>query len=1281
MVPIPRLSRLLVFLFIAILALAIPAGDAAAQTVKTVNRDDILYILPFWSGLIGADRATVDAQIADLRQRVGPEGPYVKLGFSVYIDVVMQDWTVDISNPAAVRAAVAGTITQIDDVVAKAHAHGVPITLATLTAIRQHYDPVQTASEAQDIRSMQWYADNVLAGGWWTHSRYARKQFAIQQAYMREVAKEIARLMRQYPDTLVAASGDGEVELAYARPNPLRSEPYAQIFSDYSPFMVAEFRDWLRLGGLYAAGADFAGQGYSLGARYAGDATPGQDTNGDGHTLNGDFGANFQTWNLLHFDWSLTDQFLSADPCAIPLATYSSPGYDPMAAQIPGGFDPPRTPRAMGTDAWWDLWVLFKQTMLRHHNQEFAKWMTTSAEPATGFTIPPARWYSYQIAGDYLFNGSPQNPNERWYSSMSSLSTADTSPYGSLGITAFNIDFGSWAAVTLSSAAPAIAARDVRWGLIEWHPGVLPNDAGVSSNLGLFRAEMDLVAQYRPSLLQPFGWDIHKYEIKDTAFQTTLAELVARLKDGTPSNPQMTIDAPRAGATVTQPLTISGWAIDLGKIRGPGRGPGIDLVNVYAYPNPGSNPPAPIFLGSAAYGAARPDVAAKYGSQFSKSGFSLGVRALPVGRYVLVAFGRSTVTETFNITATASVTVDYGAAGFSPATLTFGTTKAGSGGALVATTPAQVITASYSGPGIPVWSASSTAPWLQITSGPGAGQFTVAIVNPGNVIGGSTSLAAAVTITASNVGVGGRVPVALTVKQGGMSAAPFGAFDTPANGAGGLQGSFALTGWALDDIAVDHVEIWRDLSTGEDPTHAYTTDPAHPGYNKVYIANPLFVTGSRTDVEGLYPNNPFANRAGWGYLLLSWGLPDQGNGTYNLHAFAFDVDGHSAALGTKTITVDNAHATRPFGAIDTPEYGSTKSGAFWNYGWALTPNASPACTIVNGWVTMHIDSGPGVVVTYGAMRADIAASSSGFSNGSNSGGAYYLDTTTLSNGMHQIGWLVYDSCGRGDGIGSRFFTVLNASAGDGSGGRSPVAGSGDAVRSARPPQPLRAAVERTDPIAVGRLDGEWQSVWPSTTGQRVIEVTQGERIEIRLPPAGDGRYAGFQAVNGEQRALPLGSSLDAGAGIFYWQPAPGFLGSFGLVFVAPGGATDVPVRVVVGPPMRANIDTPSANEMVTPPFEVAGWAIDLASGDGPGIDTVHIWAYPLSGTSPIWLGVAAYGDPRPDVGALFGRQFGGAAYGLVVSNLPPGGYDLVVYPHRARTDTFDGAQIVRVVVR
>ena len=590
-------------------------------------------------------------------------------------------------------------------------------------------------------------------------------------------------------------------------------------------------------------------------------------------------------------------------------------------------------------------------------------------------------------------------------------------------------------------------------------------------------------------------------------------------------------------------------------------------------------------------------------------------------------------------TSTAATLFVYGPMGATPTTLRFGAVKAGAGSAVASQTAAQTVTVTFAG-AAGSWTATSTQTWLNITGGSGlaAGTFTVGIQNPADVIGASTLLEGSVTITsatATNSPL--SIPVTLTVSRPGASSLPFGAFDTPADHATGLQGSFAVTGWALDDVGIDHVEIWRDLVNGEPADHAYTTDPAHPAHGKVFIAYPLFVTGSRTDVEALYPSSPFANRAGWGYLLLSWGLYGQGNGSYTLYAYAFDVDGHNALLGTRTIAVDNAHATKPFGAIDTPSYGGTMSGADWNFGWALTPNASAGdagaagaaatCTIINGSVTMHIDSGPAHGVNYGDLRADIAASFGGFSNGSNSGGASYLDTATLSNGTHQIGWLVYDNCGRGDGIGSRFFTVINGSAEAGASRQraglsasaqsatarprhsstSEVGEPGDprlatvphpVKRDATPQEPLtglniasrqspsdglRAGIplgspgsspanvtksadgstsQVAGPVSVRQLGGEWQDLQPDSPGWHTIDVIQGGRIEVQLPIVADGgAYVARHEALGERRDLPLGSSFDAGASIFYWQPAPAFLGHFDLVFEAPDGRV---LRIRVG---------------------------------------------------------------------------------------------------------------------
>ncbi|MCX6546032.1 MAG: hypothetical protein NTV05_16675 [Acidobacteria bacterium] len=589
----------------------------------------------------------------------------------------------------------------------------------------------------------------------------------------------------------------------------------------------------------------------------------------------------------------------------------------------------------------------------------------------------------------------------------------------------------------------------------------------------------------------------------------------------------------------------------------------------------------------------------------------------------------------------------------------------------------QTVSVAISGTGASSvrWKVTSSNPLVLVSpvSGTGSGTFDVSIASstiyPDNMWGDYyVTVEESVAGTTSNSAQYIRVVFTMYPKTG--TSAPFGAFDTPVNGTAGMQGSFAVTGWALDDVGIDHVEIWRDLTPTENLAHAYTSDPSHPAYGKVFIARPLFVADARPDVESLYAGTPAAYRAGWGYLLLSWGLEGRGNGSYTLYAFAFDKDGHATPLGTKTISVDNVHASKPFGSIDTPGYGETKSGVFVNFGWALTPAGDSSCRIDNGHVFVSIDSLPLALVNYGDARSDIATAFPDFLNGTNASGAYYVDTTALTNGRHQIGWLVYDNCGRGDGIGSRFFNVLN------SGARPSLDFA--AASGARPPAPALPGVSR-EPVTVRHVAGDWQVIEPNADGVRVIEVGQSDRIEVRLPLAA-GSYTGYLDTQGARRRLPLGSSLDERGGIFYWQPAPGFLGRYDLVFVAPGGM-GVRLGVVVGPSMRMAIDTPASGAEVRRPFAVAGWALDLAGEQGSGVDTVHVWAYPAGGAPPIWLGVAEYGDPRPDVGALYGTTFTKAAYTLVVGHLSPGTYDIVVYVHRAKTGSFDAAQIVRFTVR
>ena len=126
------------------------------------------------------------------------------------------------------------------------------------------------------------------------------------------------------------------------------------------------------------------------------------------------------------------------------------------------------------------------------------------------------------------------------------------------------------------------------------------------------------------------------------------------------------------------------------------------------------------------------------------------------------------------------------------------------------------------------------------------------------------------------------------------------------------------------------------------------------------------------------------------------------------------------------ITCNNAQATRPFGAIDTPAQGGIASGAnYVNFGWALTqmPKTIP---FDGSTFSVFVDGSSLGSVTYNNFRADIANLFPGYNNTNGAVGYRVIDTTQLADGLHTISWVVTDNQGSSEGIGSRYFTVSNA---------------------------------------------------------------------------------------------------------------------------------------------------------------------------------------------------------------------------------------------------------------
>ena len=519
-------------------------------------------------------------------------------------------------------------------------------------------------------------------------------------------------------------------------------------------------------------------------------------------------------------------------------------------------------------------------------------------------------------------------------------------------------------------------------------------------------------------------------------------------------------------------------------------------------------------------------------------------------------------------------------------------------------TDSQKVLLRNSGSGQLNWTAISDQTWLTVTPGSGTEPAVLSIgIDPASLAAGFYN--GHITVSdpsATNNPL--RIDVSLWLKRAGISDAPFGYFDTPVNNTIGIAGAIPVTGWALDDIEVAKVEIKRDPVSG-DPPGAKGPD------GLVYIVDATFVEGARPDVEQAISSYPLSYRAGWGYMLLTNFLPGQGNGSFKLYAIATDMEGNKVTLGTKMIGCSNATAVKPFGAIDSPAQGGDALGnSYWNFGWVLTPltktvpkNGSTILVYVDGAYVGNLSTAPNV---YNQYRADVSEAFPGLNNTGAPGvggpvGAYFLDTTTYPNGVHTIAWVATDDGGATDGIGSRYFNVINT-------GASAVQSyTSDRHREER----SDAAISKIedifnlplsfDALSVKRefnLTAPPEKIVPDNFGNVRVEMREVERLEISFdsdnPPSPPFRkegelhtgvlstirykkvnnvsatsiLSGHQVVGSEPRPLPIGSTLDQRNGTFSWLPGPGFLGTYDLLFLLTdelGIMRRIPVKITIRP--------------------------------------------------------------------------------------------------------------------
>jgi hypothetical protein len=501
--------------------------------------------------------------------------------------------------------------------------------------------------------------------------------------------------------------------------------------------------------------------------------------------------------------------------------------------------------------------------------------------------------------------------------------------------------------------------------------------------------------------------------------------------------------------------------------------------------------------------------------------------------------------------------------------LSYGAVKSGS--TVTSNTPAQTLMVTRTS-GTASFTVTSSNSWLKVTpaSGSGTAPLTVSIA-AGSLSPGTYTGTVTVKVGSTNL----PVQVSAKVFAAGATTAPGGYFDTPTDGVVNVAGAIPVTGWAVDDVGVSKVDIYRDPAPGEPNT-------------QIYVGSASFISGSRPDIESMFPQSPLNYRAGWGFLVLTNMLPDLtngksvgGNGNFRLHAYAIDVEGNSTYLGAKRFNANNAASVKPFGSIDTPAQGGTASGnGYVVFGWALSPRGSIP---TNGsTITAFVDGSPVGHPTYNNNRSDIATLFPGYANSNGAIGYHILNTQSMSNGLHTISWVVTDNLGNSEGIGSRFFTVSNtgsaATAAATAAASAAVATS--TVSAGTHGEALGQSVETVADVPAdysivevkkAASEAPPEVVLPEWTGEIRVETKETEQVEIHLAnqfsDSNGGTYQGYVVVGGRMRPLPVGSSLDTEHGVFTWQPGPGFIGNYEFIFIRKGDGwkTRIPVHLRIAP--------------------------------------------------------------------------------------------------------------------
>jgi Tol biopolymer transport system component len=538
---------------------------------------------------------------------------------------------------------------------------------------------------------------------------------------------------------------------------------------------------------------------------------------------------------------------------------------------------------------------------------------------------------------------------------------------------------------------------------------------------------------------------------------------------------------------------------------------------------------------------------------------------------------------------------------------------------------------------------------------------------------GNVTFAAAPSFAGNRAGMLDIAGQAVTIYQiGKLGEAPFGAVEPALGSMPIASGAVALTGWALDDTGVTELIICRlrvaadAASVGHHP-RCFRRNEGEPA--EVYVGSALFVRGARPDIQTRHLNFPNNDRAGWGFMLLTNQLPES-NGTFTFIFRARDGDdgagfpGNVSEIGRGTIIVNNTTAVKPFGTLDTPQAGERIGGATYRtWGWALTPR--PKTIPANGSISVLIDGASVGPVSYGYARADVGALFPGLNNSDGPVGFKDIDTRILSNGVHTISWTVTDNNGVSEGIGSRYFEVLNP-------GSTVTATSATLLDATVPDLPVAATPARL----IRHLEGTRERVPIDTRGTRHVILRALDIAHLELGGSTGTPYEGYVVNAGKLEPLPIGSTFYADDGVFSWQLGPGFVGVYELYFVrtVDGRRQGIPVRLVVRPHGTAGTAAALTVDPLPASFgngtRLSGSAVN---GSAQGLTEIFAYAYPTDGSEPYFVGETTLGRVDANSQQSFSGQFSRVRFSIDMADLPAGTYDMLVFGRSQVSTALDAA--------